>query len=193
MFSDDGLPPLVRDQTNGGFIHAPSADHATTAAVLRNGFLTHATPAEPDTMSVNLTSARVRAAERVLDGVTRGQRLNELLGYQFERGLHDNHELGGPEVERFMLALRNKFPLVANNLTFAALYDTSISNIEARNVLDGVKLVEHVRKTNNPSYPFGFDTGTGEGELPAASTSEAHAINREAARLADTNDAGWPT
>ena len=39
-----GLPGLMRDSTNGGFIHAPSLNHAVTAAVLRNGYRANATP-----------------------------------------------------------------------------------------------------------------------------------------------------
>src|SRR5258707_15890805 len=35
----DEKAPLMRDSTNGGVIHAPSVNHAITAAVLRNGFV----------------------------------------------------------------------------------------------------------------------------------------------------------
>ncbi|MEM9192388.1 MAG: hypothetical protein AAGF12_24650 [Myxococcota bacterium] len=188
FFDDPRTPTLVTDPTNAGFIHAPSADHATAAAVLRNGYLTHASPSEPDRMAINLTSARVRAAKQILQGVARGQQLNELLGYQFERGLHDS-KLNGVEVEKFKLALRKKFPLTSNKIKLTAVFKaTSLEAREPRSVLDGVKLAEHLR-THNPAYPFGFSVGNGPDDLPPATAAEAAAITEEARRLADTNDA----
>ncbi|MFD3458314.1 hypothetical protein ACFWVM_01250 [Nocardia fluminea] len=72
-----------------GFVHAPSLNHATAAAVLRNGYLTHATPEDPGRLAVNLSSRRVRRANKLLQGVRNGQPLEVLLGIEFERGLHD--------------------------------------------------------------------------------------------------------
>ena len=83
--------PLMRDPTNQGYIHAPSLNHAVAAAVLRNGFISNATRANRQTMAVNLTSERVRIALGLLEGIRAGQGLGDLLGYQFERGLHDRH------------------------------------------------------------------------------------------------------
>ena len=70
-------------------MHTPSLNHATAAAILRNGYLTHASPVEQDKLAVNLSSARVRRAKYLIDGVRNGQSLETLLGYLFERGLHD--------------------------------------------------------------------------------------------------------
>jgi hypothetical protein len=67
------------------FIHAPSTQHATTAAVLRAGY-----DADHDrTLAVDLTSRRVRRAEWLLAGVRNGQPLGALAGYLVERELHD--------------------------------------------------------------------------------------------------------
>ena len=44
-----GPTPLVTDPANGGYIHAPSLPHARTAAVLRSGYLANATPENPQT------------------------------------------------------------------------------------------------------------------------------------------------
>ena len=49
------LPPELREgrgnlfvtPKGGGYVHTPSLNHATAAAMLRNGYLTHATPNEP--------------------------------------------------------------------------------------------------------------------------------------------------
>lgn len=85
-----GAPtPLVTDPTEAGFIHAPSLAQAATAAVLRAGHLSHADrdPASA-ALAIDLSSARVRTALGLLDGVREGQSLGALLGYQAERELH---------------------------------------------------------------------------------------------------------
>src|SRR5690606_29432124 len=97
IIPERSLPERIRRSTgelyestaNGGFVHAPSMNHATAAALLRSGYLTHATPADPDALAVNLSSARVRRARYLIDGIRNGQSLEVLLGVQFERGLHD--------------------------------------------------------------------------------------------------------
>jgi hypothetical protein len=71
-----------------GYVHAPSVTHATTAAVLRSGYLTHRT-AGSGAAAVDLSSARVRRALQLLDGIRGGQPLGAQLGYQLERGLHE--------------------------------------------------------------------------------------------------------
>ena len=68
------------------YIHAPSLHHAATAAVLRAGYDSHS---DSEALAVNLTSRRVRIADWLLAGVRNGQALGALLGYRFERGLHD--------------------------------------------------------------------------------------------------------
>ena len=80
---------LFLDPQNGGYVHTPSLNHATAAAILRSGYLTHASPAEQDKLAVNLSSARVRRAKYLIEGVRNGQSLEALLGYLFERGLHE--------------------------------------------------------------------------------------------------------
>ncbi len=181
--SDPDAPPLMRDSTNGGYIHAPSLNHAVTAAVLRNGYLENATPANPDTLKVNLSSERVRRAISAIEGIRSGQPLGALLGYQFERGLHDAHNLA--EVDGFIYELRKAFPLRAKRLksTLPADDTTSITALEARNVMDGLKLVEHIRQTGIDSYPFGLTT------LPTATSAQQTAINLEVQRMLDTHDA----
>src|SRR5947199_1973752 len=85
----EGAENLYLNPHNGGYVHTPSLNHATAAAILRNGYLTHASPGEQDKLAVNLSSARVRRARYLVDGVRNGQSLETLLGYLFERGLHD--------------------------------------------------------------------------------------------------------
>src|SRR5207245_41727 len=108
-FQDPGEPPLMQDASNEGYIHAPSLNHAVAAAVLRNGFISDATPQNRQTLAVNLTSERVRVALGMIEGIRAGQSLADLLGYQFERGLHDDHNIA--EVDQFIYKLRKAFPL----------------------------------------------------------------------------------
>jgi hypothetical protein len=181
-FGDEAEPPLMRDSQNQGYIHAPSLNHAVAAAVLRNGFISDATPQNRETLAVNLTSERVRTALAMIEGIRAGQGMADLLGYRFERGLHDHHSLA--EVDKFIFKLRKEFPLRADQLKETKTEEAvPIEAIEARNVIDGLKLVEHMKKTGNKNYPFGLAT------LPSATGAEADAINLEAARLLDIHDA----
>ncbi len=181
IFERGGDPPLTRDPSNGGHLHAPSLDHAVTAAVLRSGYLANADPSNPGSLAVNLSSERVRLALSILEGIRAGQGLGELLGYRLERGLHDRHELA--EVDRFVFVLRKAFPLRADHLASTQTgEDVPIEAVEARNVMDGLQLVEQVRRAGTAAYPFGLD-------LPAADDAERAAIDAEVDRLLDIHDA----
>jgi hypothetical protein len=176
-----GTAPLLSDATNGGYIHAPSLAHAETAAVLRSGYVANATSRNPGTMAINLSSDRVRTALSMLEGIRNGQSLGALLGYQFERGLHD--DFGLVEVDKFIYPMRKAFPLVADAIaTTKTNPGVPIEAIEASNVLDGLRLVTQMRISGNSSYPFGAT-------LPPATTAEAAAITAQAAGLFDIYDA----
>jgi hypothetical protein len=181
-FETPGDPPLVRDSQNQGYIHAPSLNHAVAAAVLRNGYISNASPANRQTMAVNLTSERVRTALAMIEGIRAGQGLADLLGYQFERGLHDRHGLA--EVDKFIFKLRKEFPIRADRLQSTKTAEgVPIEAIEARNVIDGLRLVEHIQAGASKQYPFGKTT------LPAATPAEAAAIDAEVDRLLESHDA----
>ncbi len=183
QFNRRGEQPLMTDSGNQGYVHAPSANHAVAAAVLRNGYLSNADSAQRDLLAVNLTSGRVRTALAALEGIRAGQSLSDLLGYQLERGLHDRH--GPIEVDKFIYKLRKAFPLRADRMSSTRTPEgVPIEAIEARNVVDGLALVEHLKSTGTTAYPFGK-----EAVLPPATPAEAAAITAEAARLLDTHDA----
>src|SRR5207249_2032738 len=101
---------VVVDPDNAGFVHAPSIAHAAAAAVLRSGHLSHA-GAKRDLLAVDVSSRRARLALWLLDGVRRGQPLGALLGYRFERGLHENHQ--DLELDRYVRPFRKLAPLTA--------------------------------------------------------------------------------
>ncbi|MEU5261524.1 hypothetical protein [Amycolatopsis sp. NPDC021455] len=177
-----GGKPLLHDEKNEGFVHTPSPAHARTAAVLRAGYAANRTPENPGTFAVNLGSGRVRVALGILAGMRQGQSLGALLGYRFERGLHDRH--AEAEVDKFIAGLRLKFPLRAGKITETAAEPDKITQVEAGNVVDGLALVRHLNGAGVPqTYPFGL------AGLPEADDGQKQAISDEAALLLDANDA----
>jgi len=114
------------------YIHAPSLQHAATAAVLRAGFESHA---HPDALAVNLTSSRVRVADWLAAGIRNGQTLGALLGYRFERGLHEN------ALDALIATLRQQFPVPLPAGPDAGVNGSvARETIAARNVVDGLAL-----------------------------------------------------
>jgi len=189
-----GPGQLPHDRNNAGYVHAPSPAHARTAAVLRAGYLANAEPAEPGVFAVNLSSERVRLALTIADGMRQGQSLGALLGYRFERGLHDR-DAG---LDELIAGLRLKFPLRANKIDDTAIppddeaAPRSIEQVEARNVIDGLPLLRHVNAlrdsappgTEHPDdYPFGFD------DLTAASPAQVGHLRAEVNALRNALDA----
>lgn len=87
----DGVSgPLYQSLTNDGHIQAPSLAQAATLAVLRSGYLARrAEDGSDGPFAVDLSSERVHRAQWLLDGVRQGQSLGALLGYRFERELHE--------------------------------------------------------------------------------------------------------
>jgi hypothetical protein len=175
--------PLMRDDQNEGYIHAPSVNHAVTAAILRNGYISNATPSQPDLLKVNLSSERVRLALGIIEGIRNGQSLAALLGYQFERGLHDRYTFA--ECDQFIYPLRLQFPLYTQPEDLPE--GVSIDAVEARNVVNGTNLIRHVKNAApaDQKYPFGFPNT----KLPDATPAQRDAINAEIDRLLDLYDA----
>jgi hypothetical protein len=168
--------------TGEGYIHAPSIPHANTAAVLRSGYMASVDAGDSETLKVNLSSDRVRLALSLIEGIRNGQSLGALLGYNFEVGLHDEYLVG--EVDSFIFALRKAFPLVADSLAPTKTDpNVPIEAIEARNVVDGKKLVDHVQKTNNSTYPYGLSG------LPLTNPGQQQALNDQTKALLDAYDA----
>ncbi|NLD67658.1 MAG: hypothetical protein GX644_02470, partial [Limnobacter sp.] len=123
--------PLFTRTTDTGFIHAPSLTHAAAAALLRNSHLgASGVPAADSPFAIRLSSRRVRVAQQLLDGVRQGQRLGALLGYRFERALH---EIG---FDALILPLRKLAPLDLPESASAAAREA----VAANNVVDGLEL-----------------------------------------------------
>lgn len=124
--------PLQELPSNPGFIHTPSLTQAATAAVLRSGHLAHSgNQSADDPFAIDLSSERVRLANWLLDGVRQGQPLGALLGYRFERRLH---QAGKAE---FISYFRELAPLVARKLEQTT---EAVEAIAANHVVDGLAL-----------------------------------------------------
>ncbi len=176
--------PVVEDPANGGYVLAPSMSHAVTAAVLRNAYLSHSNRTNNSPFSVNLSSRRVRTALGLLEGMRNGQNLAALLGYQLERGLHDNAE--GLELDEFIYALRDKFPFISGKISEKP-EGTAAEAVEANNVVNGYDLLHFVR---GKTYPYGLPVQPANPNgLPAAGTAKATAVIKEIDRLAASLDA----
>lgn len=157
--------PVLEAAYDGSFIHAPSLPQAVTAALLRSGYLAHAnqTPGERERLSINLSSARVRQALWFIEGIRKGQELAALLGYQFERSLHDAN------LDVYIYTFRDLFPFKVKETEVPA--GQSIEAVSARNVVDGYALA------NAPAaYPYGRPdlptTGSPDGQRIVAAIDE---------------------
>lgn len=170
---------------NGGFVHAPSLNHAMAAAVLRSGYMAHATPANPDMMAVNVSSERARRAMSVLQGIRQGQTLEALLGYQFERGLHDRASMDNSlNLNLHIYSFRDQYPYEQHRVKQQGNDEadddyTPQINIAASNVVNGVKLAE--------LKPGDLDAFLNT--IAGLSSPERAAIIAERDKLSDTLDA----
>jgi hypothetical protein len=132
--------PVHEDRENQGFIHAPSINHAATAAILRSGYLSQVErPDRDNRMAVNLSSRRVRLALELLEGVRAGSDLGELLGYRLERSLHDAHANLGVTLDDLIAPLRRAFPTIAPVDPGMAAPDGA-----QRRLLDGLAVIQTV-------------------------------------------------
>jgi hypothetical protein len=159
--------------TSQGFVHAPSLPQAATAAVLRSGHLAH-DDAEHTALQLDLSSARVRTALQLLDGVAQGQPLAALLGYRFERAVRAR----GLTLAQYILPFRRVAPLRPDGS--APSGDAPSEALAARDVVDGVTLLERWRGERATLL------GTVQ---PAPPPTDQTALALELDRLADLYDA----
>ena len=185
--AEDTLPPELQGGTgelvelagNGGYVHAASLNHATAAALLRNGYLTHATPAEPDSLAVNLSSDRVRRARSLLDGFRNGQSLEALLGAQFERGLHDwtTRPLNPVILDQLKPVFRAAFPIRRTRVPQAADAGSVAATVtEDYQVVNGLDLAQAA------AFPWGI------AQLTTLSADQQAALQHEKDAIADSLD-----
>ena len=128
-----------------GYLHAPSVPHASTAAILRSGHI--ARGESPDgTLAVDLSSTRVRRALDLLEGVRRGQPIGALLGYRFERSVRDRRMT----LAKYILPMRQLTPIA--HASTGPDGDASVESIAARDVVDGIALLDAWRPDPSAYY-----------------------------------------
>ena len=122
-------------QDSLGYVHAPSLQQATAAAILRSGHVANRHHGD-DVFNIDLRSRRVKRAKRLLEGLANGQSMAALLGYRFERGLRDS------SLSQHILEYRKQFPFAPAG---PAASDQPKEAISARDVVDGVRLLAAFR------------------------------------------------
>lgn len=184
------LPPTVRPKDgspvyevpdNAGFVHSPSLNHAAATGLLLSGYYNHkknygsAASGQAQPFAVNLSSERMRRARFIFEGVQNGQPLDALLGYQFERGLHDTTTKSGGSLNlnQFIYTLREKYPIKRDNIPQQGSLKVE-ETVSAYPVVNGLSLAE-----DNDLILTGL----------GASAKELEALKAEKKRLADTLDA----
>lgn len=186
--SEDVLPAdlrehkdnLYRNPNNGGYVHTPSLNHATAAAILRNGYLTHGSPTDREKLSVNLSSERVRRARYLIEGVRNGQTLEVLLGYLFERGLHDwtTRPVNPIILDQLKPLFRKAFPIKRTKVPRKGFESEPAETIEDFSVVNGLDLAR-----TTAAFPYGVSN------LPSLSNDQINAIKSEKTNLENSLDA----
>jgi len=174
----ENLRPSVRQsKPEGGFLLAPSLSHAVTAAILRNGRLSHNPSATDAAFAVDLSSRRVRQARALTEGIRQGNSLAAMLGYQLERALKENYP--GLFLEAILPNLRQLAPLAVGKIAEHAPDDgtTSIDALGARNVVDGLRVRELLRSGGLAQL------------LASISAAQRAAVQTEISNLDDVVDA----
>jgi hypothetical protein len=172
----DTTPSGSEPAGSGGYIHAPSASHAATAAILRNAYLTHSGQ-NSERYAVDLSSARVRGALELLDAVRQGQPLGAVLGYRFERGLHEGHL--PRSLDKYIDPFRRLYPLVADK---GGASGEAVESIAARNVVDGLLMRAALQAG---TIPWGQSGLPPNGNDRAAIEAELHLLDDAVDAVAD--------
>ncbi|MBN7812313.1 hypothetical protein J0A68_15275 [Algoriphagus sp. H41] len=141
LWPKDGTPPIKLKQ-NAGFSHVPSLNHATAVGLLLAGYKNHASPSNPSLFAMNLSSDRARRAMALFEGIRNGQRLEVLLGYEFERGLHDATTSNpAHNLNRYIQAFRSKYEI--ENLSIPQQGATEAQEtIDSYPVVNGLKILK---------------------------------------------------
>jgi len=134
----DESAKIYSDADNQGFIHAPSLNHAISAAVLRGGYQSNADETAGNKFAINLSSFRVRQGLQIIEGIASGLELSAILGFQFEKGLHERYT--DVELDKFIYPFRRAYPLelpLSDELTANDVEEAYNSN-----VVDGMAMLE---------------------------------------------------
>jgi hypothetical protein len=186
----ENLKPDRGPRSTAGFVHAPSLTHAAAAAVLRSAYLSRGSNSGKS-FAVGLTSERVRLALELLEGIRQGLPLAALLGYRFERGLHERG------LAKYAAAFRKLAPLSTERAAGASDTPPPLTGPEmataANNVVDGLALRKRwakARQTQPPRWAAGtIPFGVSGWSLPAPDTADYSAVASELNTLDNAVDA----
>ena len=179
--------PVFTVSDNAGMMQAPSLDHAAAAALLMAGYRNNASPQDPGVFAVNLSSSRIRRAAQVLEGVRSGQSIEAILGYLFERACHEKTISENLNLNQFVLAFREHFPIENqyNEQEGEAVDPNEVFRTVPANVVNGLKLaneatIDTLDIAMRPVAPA----------MPADEFAKlVNAARQETGNLADTLDA----
>lgn len=204
--ADDAPPELLpndsssilRDPENRGFIHAPTLDHAVAACILHAGYLgSKDIVSRKNSLAVNLSSRRIRKAIFLLEGVKNGQELGHLLGYQFERGLHENYLDLGIELDKCIHDFRKRYSETNSGNASGNENSYQYSVIDGQALID--EIMDHISHLSSDDcrtvYEILYDEGHYSNcpawlkKLADNSNEKLKCIIREIDRIADAEDA----
>lgn len=149
----DLKPDPTETAPSTGFIHAPTMQQASTAGILRSGWENHGDQGTASPLAVNLTSKRLRAADRLIQSVSQGLKLGSILGQDFERALHDaNLDVHLDRMRKAVLAYKN-------------------APLEVKGPLDGLDLVEAYEAGALSADLLAITSGTARKRVEAAITA----------------------
>lgn len=171
------LSPQARSQPGaaGGFVHAPSLPQAAAAAVLRSGYVSRPGAAGDNPLAINLSSARVRLAHALLEGIRQGRSLSVLLGYRFERALHD------AGLDRYLRAFRRLVPLTTEGSR--ALVDAEMAAAHAEEEYGAAADAVAVDEAEYRKYEELASRATQELSLTSAAVAARAAVDAATERL----------
>jgi hypothetical protein len=192
--------PVYKDEDNEGFIHAPSINHGISAAILRSAYKANKNDQGAGSrLAINLSSERVRLALSLLEGLRNGLELGAILGFQFERGLHERYLEQHLELDKFIQPFRKRYPLsvpmgeTADNkqpvyqslvLNGQALLDQVFKAVNWTELDEEIPLREVLTRNNFAQCPAFL-----KNIPPSPNAAELTAIIGEVDRMADAFDA----
>lgn len=165
-------------QNEGGFIHAPSPAHATMAAVMKSAFLNHKQDGK-SAFALNLSSQRLQRAQEVLERFRGDERIEAILGFQFERELQDASSSQNNASAAYILEFRKQYPIKVTQIAASPGATPEDAN-STQNVVNGLQLAEEYF-ANPAAWKSRVVVPTG--------SSDESSIQKAVGNLADTLDA----
>jgi hypothetical protein len=107
---------------------------------MKSAFLNHLQP-KGSAFALNLSSERLQRAQQTLELMRGGERLEAILGYQFERELTDASIKKGSAAATFITAFRAKFPIMSVQVPINPAENAKDVN-SSQNVVNGLALAE---------------------------------------------------